>query len=119
MKKTKQQRRRGKRTAATLIRAIVLEGTGIVVLIFLLTLSSSDPARAESTEANRPVLQKIRDWIDVKFSAFGNSNSDPAPSPAELIPPESPGAQYPLTAENEARRFKVKRAMGYEVGNEP
>ena len=115
-KSMKRQKRRKTGGAATLMRAIILEGFGIIVLIFLLTVSGTESVSANTESNQRPVLQRIRNWLDQSWSAFGadTEKSENADESSATRSVEESADPYPMNEYNSQRQFKVKRAVGYE-----
>ena len=117
MKKSPRKlRRRPPSSFATLLRAVVLEGTGIIVLVFLLTMSQS--TAADSTErSKRPLLEKIRTWVTPNHSLDLRQDEfevPPIQEPQNQPLPKNPSQEF---RQFRVERYPVKQAIGYGEGD--
>ena len=66
MKNSKQRRKssRRSRSFATTIRAIILEGTGVVALILLISMVRSGNANPVENLRDQPAITDLKNWFD-------------------------------------------------------
>ena len=82
MKKSKQRRksnRRG-RSIATTLRAIILEGTGIIALILLISMVRSGNATPVEPLREQVAITDLKNWLG-KFGTSEKPTKNEAPAP--------------------------------------